>query len=280
MNNPTKKIALITGGSSGLGLAMAEYLADDGYTPILLARNQDKIDSALASIHEKGHKAFGFSCDVTDTDALHNTAKTIQARLQKIDFLILNAGVVHTNLMDDFDNLEDLESDINIDLWGTILPTKIFLPHLATNAKILFISSGFGLIGVAGYAPYCAAKAGMINFAAALRREVLHTPISVYVACPSDIDTPQFREEQASMPDWMRIAGARGKVMASNTAATKILKKCSGKRFLILINFELYLLQFLTRILPERLTRSILDRMFPRPTNKMASARTPNLGQP
>src|SRR5690606_35958597 len=99
----------------------------------------------------------------------------------------------------------------------------------------------------------------------ALRRELLHRGIAVYAACPSDIDTPQFRAEQDAMPAWMQVAGARGKAMPPDIAAARILSRCKGKRFLILINAELHFLLLLKRVLPERALNFILERMFPLP---------------
>lgn len=187
------------GGSSGLGFAMAQKLAERGYVPLLIARGKDKMDEAVKTLTERGFEAEGFRGDVTSLEDLNNIFEIIKGRYEKIDFLILNAGVVHVHLLSDYTDYGEMKEDIEIDLWGTILPTRIFMPLLRSGSQILMISSALGLIGAAGYAPYCAAKAGVINFAEALRRELLCKGISVYVACPADIDTPQYAEEHARM---------------------------------------------------------------------------------
>jgi short-subunit dehydrogenase len=120
-------------------------------------------------------------------------------------------------------------------------------------------------MGTAGYSIYCAAKAGVINFAAAMRHELLSKKIAVYVACPADIDTPQFHQEKAAMPSWMTVTDARGKVMSAELCAEKILRRCKGRRFNIIINSDIALLVFIKRLLPESALNFLLDRMFPKP---------------
>lgn len=261
------KIALITGGSSGLGFSMAKNLAAKGYTPVICARNGERIDSAVEQLRSGGHEAWGFRCDVTDESNLRAVFEEVKQRFGTIDFLILNAGVVSCKLLEDFTDATSLKKDLETDLWGTILSAHVFLPLLVSGSKILMISSGFGLMGPAGYSIYAAAKAGIINFAESLRRELLHKKIPVYVTCPGDMDTPQLHEEIRSMPAWMKQEAPRG-MMHPDTAAEKILKKCRGNRFLIIINFEILGLILCSHLLPRRIRDAVIDRIFPLPTGK------------
>ena len=261
-----KRYALITGGSSGLGLAFAKNLAGKGYVPLLIARRKDKLDEAVDAIKKMGFDGEGFQGDITSPKDLNGISETLKTRFGKIDFLVLNAGVVSVRLLADYRDYERMKEVVEIDLWGTILSARMFLPLLISGSQILMISSAFGLIGAAGYSTYCAAKAGMINFAEALRRELLYRGISVYVACPADIDTPQYAEEKKSMPEWMsKTASARHSLLSPEKAARKILSQCKGKRFLITINSEVSLLRILSKILPRRIMSSLLDSSLPRP---------------
>ena len=266
MTSHTQLVAVITGGSSGLGLAMSVQLAHEGYTPVILARNKARLDEAVTQLRQVDEQAQGFVCDVTSQADLDQTRQVIQTQFPKIDFLILNAGVVHVELLEDAQDMAALKADIEIDLWGTIQTARAFESLLSSGARVLCISSGFGLVGVAGYTAYCAAKAGVITFAEAWRRELLRRGISVYVACPSDIDTPQFHQEQTSLPAWLKIADTRGTSMAPEAAAAKILRRCTGGRFLIIINSEIKLLLFLSRFLPRCWMDRLLDRLFPKPS--------------
>lgn len=258
------KVALITGASSGLGFEMANILGAEGYNLILLARNQERLEKAAHTLSERGYAAMTYPCDVTDENRLREIRHGVRERFGKINFLILNAGVVNCKLLADFQNSTELKNDLDVDLWGTILSAYIFVPLLDTGSKILMISSGFGLMGAAGYSVYGAAKAGMINFAESLRRELLHKKIGVHVACPGDMDTPQFHEEQKNMPAWMKKGAPRG-MMHPAVAAGKILRKCEGNRLLIVINFEIRSLILLTKLIPRRWRDYLLDKTFPTP---------------
>jgi len=259
-----KKTALITGGSSGLGFEMADRLGAEGYALILIARNKDRLDQAVKTLSDRGYAVVGYPCDVTDEDGLQAIRDDVRQKFGRIDFLVLNAGIVNCRLLSDFDSIAELKKDLDVDLWGTILSTYFFLPLLDNGSKILMISSGFGLMGAAGYSVYGAAKAGIINFAESLRRELLHRHISVHVACPGDMDTPQFHEEQKNSPGWMKKGAPRG-MMHPRIAAEKILRKCKGNRLLIIINVEIASLIMLTKFVPRRLRDYLLDKTFPTP---------------
>ena len=260
-----KKVALITGGSSGLGYALAELLGKQGYTIVILARNQEKINKAVSTLGAMNITAKGISCDITNEAGLKKAFEQVKAEYTKIDYLVLNAGVVTTKLLTDYTNAAEMKQDLEIDLWGTILSAHTFLPLLVNGTKVLLISSGFGLMGAAGYSMYCAAKAGIINFGECLRRELLSKGISVYVACPGDMDTPQFHEEVKNAPQWMKKETPR-KLMKTVDVAVKILKQAKGsKKYLIVPSGDVNLLVTLSKILPRKFRDSLLDGMFPRP---------------
>ncbi|MCP4135878.1 MAG: SDR family NAD(P)-dependent oxidoreductase [bacterium] len=269
MDTNNKKTALITGGSSGLGLAMAKQLASEGYHSVILARGEERINKAVEQITGMGYSASGFKCDISSVDNLKSVAHKVKKQFGTIDYLILNAGVCHVGLLTD-DNILDKKQDIDVDLWGTIASGHTFVPMLATGSKVLMISSALGLVGAAGYSTYCAAKAGIISFGETLRRELLFRKIPVYVACPGDIDTPQYAHEQASMPSWMKGNEERTDITSPEVVAAKILKKCKGKRFLVLSDFEVWQLVTFKKLFRTRLFNFIFDRIFPVPQSETA----------
>jgi 3-dehydrosphinganine reductase len=259
------KTALVTGGSSGLGFVLAEQLGKAGYRVIVVARNKTKIEEARQTLEKSGIEAIGVSCDVVDEIGLDQLVDLVKSRYGKIDFLVLNAGMVSPGAFADFKDTHALKQDIEVDLWGTILSAYKLLPLLQRGSKILMISSGFGLMGAAGYTMYCAAKAGMINFAESLRRELLNKGINVYVACPGDMDTPQFYEEIRTSPDWMK-AGSPRKLMKAEVVAAKILKQCKGSmKFLIIPSADVKLLVLVGKLVPRKFRDFLLDKMFPKP---------------
>ncbi len=258
------KTALITGGSSGLGLALALELSGRGYSVALLARRRDCLERAVEAVRNAGGAAEGFACDIRDEAGLRRVALEIKERFGALDFLILNAGTVTPGLVEDFKSGTDLTVDLETNLRGTILCAHVFLSLVAPGGRLLIISSGFGLVGPAGYAVYAASKAGIVAFAESLRRELLHRDIAVSVACPGDMLTPQYAQELSDQPAWMRKKAPRG-LLSPETAARRILKKCSRGRFLIVINPEVHLLQLVTRLLPRGLRDRLIDRILPRP---------------
>jgi NAD(P)-dependent dehydrogenase (short-subunit alcohol dehydrogenase family) len=200
-------------------------------------------------------------------DGLARIAKTVREEHGAIDFLILSAGAVTPKLFSDYGDPVSLRKDLDANLWGTILPVHRFLPLLPSGARILMISSGFGLMGAAGYSMYCAGKAGVVNFAGALRRELLHRRVAVYVACPGDIDTPMLHAEIEMAPAWMRKSSPR-RLASAQAVAARILKRARGRRkFLIVPSFEVGILMLIAR-LPRLWLDAILDRIFPTPEVK------------
>ena len=258
------KYALITGGSQGLGFSIAKYLAGKGYVPILLARTRNKLVKASEAIKALGFQAIIFPVDISNIDEITEVIDTVKQRFRKIDFLINNACVFQVETLEN-QSCECIKYNIDVGLYGAILVTKLCIPLLSDRSKILFVSSGFGLMGPAGYSIYSAIKAGVINFAESVRRELMSQGVDVYVTVPADIDTPGYHKEKESFPDWMKMSNARGKVMSAETAAQRIIEDCKGKRFFIFPHKNVYLFSTLMNIIPNKLRNYILDKSFPRP---------------
>jgi 3-dehydrosphinganine reductase len=263
-----KKTALITGGSSGLGYIFAEELGTQGYKIIILARDPEKIDKSTTALKEKGIEARGIICDISNEEQLKNAFEAVKSEEKNIDFLILNAGMVIPQLLSDYKETSLIRKQIDTNLTGSILTAWQFEPLLQRGSKILITSSGFGIMGAAGYTLYCATKAGLINFGEALRRELLCKGINVYVSCPGDMDTPQFHEEIRTSPDWMKTGSPR-KTVPVTIEGRKILKQCKGKmKFLILPATDVKFLVIVSKIVPRKLKDFLLDKMFPQPIGK------------
>ena len=261
------KKALITGGSSGLGLALARDLLGRGYDVVLLARDVGKLETTRAALLAAfpQRQVHVFVCDVADQTALGATFDTVRATLGSLDFLVVNAGVTTVDLLEDYPDLREIARTIDINLVGAIGCTYLGLPLMQAGARILFISSGFGLCGGAGYSLYSASKAGLYNFADAIRRELLPRGIHVHVACPGDIDTPMYNGELETMPDWIKAKTGRATPMSAELAARNILRDCYRGVFRIITSSDVKLLLFLQKILPFRLYTFVLDSILPIP---------------
>jgi len=258
------RVALITGGSRGLGLALAHALARDGCVPLLIARSQTALDVAVAALRTHQPATRGFCADVRDDAALAAIARTVRQQYSGIDLLVNNAGVVFPG---EFlrQNLADVHAQLETNLWGSIAATRILGPLVRSGGAILFVSSGFGLIGVAGYAAYCASKAGLLSFADALARELRPRNVRVHVALPADIDTPGFRDELRQAPAWLRRARARGAARSADVVAARILAGCRRGRPLVFPQWHVRMLHWFDRYAPRPLRAWALDRLFPGP---------------
>jgi 3-dehydrosphinganine reductase len=255
--------ALITGGSSGLGLALARLLVGRGLDLVLLARRREALEQARDSLARDARGGEPgcvelIAADVADPAALAAAA----AGGRSLDLIVNCAGVVTPALLLE-QSAEQVERQVRTDLLGPLLVTRAFLGSLRSGGAVLNISSWAGLMAMAGYAPYCAAKAGLIGFSASLRRELLGRGISVHVACPMDIDTPMLKEEKAVMASWLRrddVSRAR----PAEEEARKILAGLQRGRFLILTGLDARLYWLLIHLLP-RFSSFLIDHVMPRP---------------
>jgi len=191
MNFEEKKI-LITGGSSGIGKAIIAELYRLGARDIaLVGRNPEKMKKLGTEFPEA---SFSFlEGNVADLEKIKGFTTEIKAKWGKLDILINNAGVVSAGPLEQISD-EDIIAQQNINVTGLILLTKYALPLLkaSTEAAIMNVSSGLGLIGMPFYAPYAATKAAVRQFSEALRRELKDFPIHVMTVYPIATDTPMM----------------------------------------------------------------------------------------
>ncbi len=188
----TKQIALVTGASRGIGRAIAERLADDGFFVVGTATSDAGADSISVYLGEKGR---GIKLDVSDVVSIAEVMKAINDELGTPTVLVNNAGITRDNLLmrmkdDEWDDI------INTNLTSVFRMSKAVLRGMmkAKTGRIINISSVVGFTGNAGQANYAAAKAGMIGFAKSMAKEVGSRNITVNTVAPGFIDTDMTRE--------------------------------------------------------------------------------------
>jgi 3-dehydrosphinganine reductase len=184
---------LVTGGSSGLGLALATALAARGDTVALLARDAQKLQQAAAGIRTANPHAavFTSATDVQDTASLRTAVAELAQQMGGIDVLVNSAGILREGY---FETLPDSAHHevMAINYFGTLNAIRATLPHLkrSMNPRIVNIASVAGLTGVFGYTAYCAAKHALVGLSEALRYELAPQGITVQLVCPGEFDSP------------------------------------------------------------------------------------------
>ena len=182
----TGKSAVITGGSKGLGLAMAEGLASAGADVMLVSRNADQAKAAAEQVAaDYGHKAIGLGADISDADQANGMAQSALSEFGKIDILINNAGINIRGPIDELTYEEFREvQQINVD--GVWLCSKAVTPMMkeAGSGKIINLSSTLGLVGLANRTPYATSKGAVAQMTRALALELAPFNINVNAICP------------------------------------------------------------------------------------------------
>lgn len=199
MYNPldlSGKVAIISGGASGIGLGTAKLLAEHGAKVVLLDVNEANGANAVKEITDEGNFAIFKKCDVTNNDDCKNTIESVEKELGRIDILFNNAGVTVRKTVVE---LTEKEWDFVLDvgLKGTYLLSKYAIPVMAKNGggSIVNTGSGWGLKGGDKAAAYCAVKGGIVNLTRAMAIDHGPQNIRVNSVNPGDTDTAMLRSE-------------------------------------------------------------------------------------
>lgn len=197
MNIKGKRV-LITGGSSGIGLALAQALVAKGASVVVSGRREAALATAVAELGRTGAAVSSVAADVSTPAGRDATLKHAISALGGLDILINNAGGVRAGRLENTPE-EELQAMIEVDLVAPILLTREALPTLrqSGDAMIVNVASGIALIGAPFYATYAATKAGLARFGEALRRELKGEGIHVLTAYPGGTDTPMMQSNRA-----------------------------------------------------------------------------------
>jgi 3-dehydrosphinganine reductase len=187
--------AIITGGSSGLGFALAKALAGRGLDVTLIARDREKLTEArdLIAGAAPGAQVRAHSVDVTDLDTTRAVVDEI-ATARRVDAVINSAGIMREGYFETLAGT-DFRAVMDTDFFGVLNVTRACLPHLkATGGRVVNVSSMAGILGVFGSTAYCAAKHAVNGFTEALRLEVEPLGVTVQLVCPAEFDSPLVDE--------------------------------------------------------------------------------------
>jgi 3-dehydrosphinganine reductase len=252
--------ALVTGGSSGIGLETARQLAARGATVSLLARRADVLASAAAELGAAGASVHTASADVADQAVVVQAVKDLEAQAGPIDVLVTSAGQARPGHFLDLED-EVFRRMMEVDYFGTLYAVRAVAPGMVErgHGSIVAVSSGAGLVGLWGYTAYSPAKFAVRGLMETLRGEL--RPHGVRVSCvyPPDVDTPQLTDENRYKPAETAAISGAVKPMSPADVATSIVKAVDSGRFAVYPNRQMAVLAGLGPLLAP-LVRRVFDR--------------------
>ena len=226
------KVIVITGASSGIGEASAEEFAKRGANIVLVARRKDKLEKVEKSLTKYPVKILSVICDVSEKEQVKQMVEKVLETFPQVDVLVNNAGFVIYGKVEEL-SIEDVESQMKTNYFGTIYCTKLFLPHFLkqNSGHIVNVASVGGSFGVPGIATYCATKFALLGFSEGLHHELHETNVGVTVVSPIMVRTNLFNH-----PSFKNFTKrATGISLSAETVAKAVIKAADSPRLEIVV---------------------------------------------
>jgi 3-oxoacyl-[acyl-carrier protein] reductase len=225
------KVAIVTGGSRGIGRACAEALAGQGaHVVVTYVRGAEEAAKVVAGIQEKGGKAEAVGFDVGDMKACEEAIADVAKRHGRLDILVANAGIAVDGLLlrvkeEDFDRVFD------VNVKGALACARGAIKSMmrARTGRVVFLSSVVGEMGNAGQAVYSASKAALLGLTRTLAREYASRNVTVNAISPGFVDTDMTTSIQGDMKEGMLKAIPLGRVGRAAEVAAAVVFLCSDE---------------------------------------------------
>lgn len=263
------KVVIITGGSSGIGYALAGEFGRLGAKIAIAARNESKLEKACVALQDKGIEVIAIPCDVSKENDCQNVIESVVKQYGKIDILVNNAGI---SMRAAFIATETsvLHKLMDINFWGTVYCTKYALPYLLkTKGSIVGIISVAGHIGLPGRTGYSASKFAVRGFLDTLRSEHSQNGLHVLVAAPG-FTASNIRNTALTSNGTIQGETPRNEseMMSAETAASKIVKAViKRKNSLVLTFLEGKFTVFLNKFFPSLVSKLAYNQMKKEPNS-------------
>jgi 3-dehydrosphinganine reductase len=251
---------LITGGSSGIGLATARVAVDRGARVSLVARRPDLLDAAATSMRAAGGTVVVAAADVVDAAQVDTAVSALTDALGPVDIAICSAGQARPGYFQELDP-ELFRTMMDVNYFGTVNVARAVVPSMIERRAGSFVgvSSAAGLVGVFGYTAYAPTKFAVRGFLESLRAELL--PYGIHVGCsfPPDTDTPQLADEEPYKPKETRAISGTIKPLSAERVAKSIVDGIETEHFAIITDNATRALAKLTGLVPGVVAK-VMDR--------------------
>lgn len=259
MTARNRDVAVIAGGSAGVGRATARAFAIEGYRVAILARGAERVAEAEAELAEMAPAALGIACDVGDAEAVKDAAKRIEDELGPISVWVNSAMLTVFSPFEEM-SAEEFSQVVATTLLGTVNGTRAALEMMRSRnrGRIIMVGSGLGYRSVPLQSAYCASKHGVVGFAESLRSELLAagSGISISMVQLPALNTPQFdwarnrmeQKPQPAPPIYEPEVAARAIIRAAHSGSRELFV---GKSVIQLVLGNMVLPNWLDRRLAE-----------------------------
>lgn len=224
------EVALVTGGSRGLGLALARRFAREGCRVAICARDSQELERAKEDLLKRGADVLAVSCDLTKRSDVEQMIEDVIAHFGSVDILVNNAGVIQVGPVEAM-VIEDFEDAMNVIFWGTVYTSLALLPRFLARGRgqIVNIASIGGKVSVPHLLPYSSAKNAVVGFSEGLRSELSGTGVVVTTICPGLMRTGSFnaalfKGDQEAESEWFSLSSSLPLLsMSASRAARQIV---------------------------------------------------------
>ena len=233
-----RRCVVVTGGSSGIGLATALAYVNRGCDVAIIARSPEKLlaaETLLSAASTEGQRVAARSADLSDCEAASAAIDALAADGFAPDVLVNSAGVIVPGEFATMP-LQNFESNIDNGFWSVVYPCRAAVPHMLERGSghIVNVSSVAGYLGIYGYTGYSSAKFAVMGFTEALRFEMKPAGIQVHVVCPPDTDTPALTYERTLRPKETDVIAGNIKPVPPEQVAEAIVRGVDRGRYYII----------------------------------------------